>query len=306
MQRIFLVSHKKGYHGYEDYVNSLRCTLSTLYNNLEIIVVVYEQEQSIPDERQSLYFFLNYITPHFFNLFITNQNLHIYLINTEQVTRHIWDIISKHYMEKGVTILDYDLYQTSILQKIKFNSQIHYLPYQITKNETERLRSLITQSTKSYDVAFCTTNHSRKRLSLYNQLENLGFQLVDANGWGDVRDRKIAQSKILVNIHFDKDYQIFEHMRCDRWILSGMLIVSESSLSDELFDCRDLLIIDKYENLAQVVTRILANYQYYYAQYLEKLKQYSEMITDQRISLCQKICGETILGGTKSHIATSE
>lgn len=281
MRRLYIVAQKNAYRAFEDYYESLRNMIRKL---CETKVVIYDIESDIPlpTSDEDIYLFLSCITPKFYKLRIEGKHQHIYMINTEQSTRPIWSMIIKHYTNKGLTIFDYDKYQTEFAKNMVSGARICYLPYQITKSETERLTSLIMKSNKLYDVAFCSTNNSKKRTSLYKRLENRGLKLTNIYGWKDGRDHRIAQAKILVNVHYNEDYHIFEHLRCDRWILSGMLVVSEDSLSDELMDCKDLMIITKFEDMVDKIIEVIINYDYYYSQYLDQLSIQRENIVKDR------------------------
>ena len=76
--------------------------------------------------------------------------------------------------------------------------------------------------------------------------------MVNVRGWRDERDNIIGQSKILINIHYTKDYTIFEHFRCDRWIPTNVIIVSENSISDENNEFTKFIKIFKYEQIVDV------------------------------------------------------
>ena len=281
MRRLYIIAQKNAYRAFEDYYESLKTSITHLCD-IKIIIYGAESDIPLPMNNKDIYLFLSCITPKFYKFYIDGKYRNIYMINTEQSTRPIWSMIIKHYTNKGLTVFDYDQYQTEIAKKTVPNAQIYYLPYQINKSETEHLTSLIMKSKKSYDVAFCATNNSKKRMSLYNQLENRGLKLTDIYGWKGERDQRIAEAKILVNIHHNNDYHIFEHLRCDRWILSGMLVISEESLSDELMDCKDLLIIAKFENIVDKIIEVVMNYEYYYSQYLDHLSIQRENIIKNR------------------------
>ena len=70
----------------------------------------------------------------------------------------------------------------------------------------------------------------------------------------------MASAKILLNLHFNEDYHIFEHLRCDRWVLAGMIVMTEPSQSDSLLDLKDLLVIESYTKIPNLITTILRNY----------------------------------------------
>src|SRR5207253_11101973 len=96
-----------------------------------------------------------------------------------------------------------------------------------------------------------------------------------------------AKAKVLLNVHFDETYQIFEHFRCDRWALAGMIVITEKSLSDHYLDLKDLLIIETYENLKQTIHKVLNNYDFYAQQLQQKLQKSKATIIKKRTLYCQ-------------------
>jgi hypothetical protein len=283
--KIFLLSHYLAYPAFEDYCLGLK----TVLNTYEIKIIDYHDEDDIPSaimNPDDIYLFFSYIPPKFFKKHITNHHQHIHLLNTEQSTRPVWSLMIQHYTKYGIKIFDYDFYQATMYSSDPIRS---YLPYQITENENKYLTELIKNSPKYYNVAICSVNQSKRRANIYNQLQQRGLKVIDVSGWKDKRDSKIAESQILVNIHYDTDYQIFEHFRCDRWVLTGMLVVSETSLSDDSIDYKNLLIIESYQNIVDKIVAIVANYQTYYPQYLEKLLLCKKQIIDDR-QLSSTLC----------------
>ena len=178
--------------------------------------------------------------------FITCKNI-IYL-NTEQLTNPKWYNQIKSYLEKGIPVIDYDLYQSQL-----FSSPYHhYFPY----NYEPHLTILVKNTIPTYDVGMCSVN-SVRRLKIANELSALGVNVMNINLWGDVRDQWISRCKILLNIHYDENYKIFEHLRCDRWIVAGLHIVTEPSVSDHLLDLSEYITIVPYEEMVDKVVSLL-------------------------------------------------
>lgn len=279
MRKLYILSHLSASHAFEDYYDNLKIVFDPSF---EITIVLYDNEKTIPlpQKNDEIYLFMNHVPPYFLNLIIDGLYRYIYLINTEQSSRPLWSTIMRYYTTTTVNLIDYDFYQTKVLQQFTPDREIFYLPYQVTEQETTHLKSLIENTKKIYNVAFCSTNQSERRLNIFTQLEQRGLTVTDVSGWKEQRDRKISQSQILVNIHYDDSYKIFEHMRCDRWILSGMLVVSEESLSDLSNDCQDLMIVVKYDQIVDKIVDIINNYELYYSKYLNNLSK-------QKTSLCE-------------------
>lgn len=328
MYRIYLISDQSGYHAFEDYYYNLKKTLKHL-THWKIKIIVYQHDLVIPKPKpiQSasssssypIYIFMNHLPPFFEQMWINkNQSQYhcqMYLINTEQLTRSSCSQRILFYLDQGLLIYDYDLFQTKMInQQIiskptsapsstpspipRCREQVYYLPYQIRSREIKYLQTLIKQNKQIYDVGFCATNQSQRRLNIYHQLKQNGVKVIDIYGWKENRDRLISQCKILINIHYDQDYQIFEHFRCDRWILAGMLVVSETSLSDSLLDCTDLLIIVPYQQIVNKIIEILQNYDHYYQQYLNRLHSIKKQLILKRQGCCFQLI-QQIISNTK-------
>ena len=278
--KIYLVSHNDAYKAFEDYCQGLLLTLP----NVSIIVFCDESEIPVTDDR---YFFLSYIPPKFYKRYLSGKHSQLHLINTEQSTRPVWTLMLQHYSNHKIKIYDYDFYQAKTRAE-QTKEQICYLPYQISDKEDHYLTNLVKESPKYYNVAICSVNASKRRANIFRLLQQQGIKVIDVSGWKESRDLLIAQSQILLNIHYDNDYQIFEHFRCDRWILTGMLTVSEKSLSDDLLDFKDLLIIENYDRLIEKIIEIVANYKHYQELYLKKLFSVKNQIICDRKKLVMK------------------
>lgn len=277
MSHIYLIAHKSGYNGVKEYIAGIYDYLSQ-QNHIEIII--YNTSNDIPlpyskRKHQRIYIFIGQICPKYYVMYVKKKYKYIFFVNTEQTSRTLCSDIIHEYISNKLTIYDYDRYQA------KYNHS-HYLPYLMTNDENKYLQSLITQTTKKYDVAICSINGSTHRQFIINQLKSCGVSVIDVVGWDNHRDEQIASAKILINIHFDTDYTIFEHLRCDRWILSGMLVVSESSDSDQMLDCTNLLLICRYEQMIVEILNILSNYDKYYTKYLSILNDKKNNIISRR------------------------
>jgi len=171
-------------------------------------------------------------------------------LNTEQLSQPRWYTQVQSYLERGIRVLDYDLFQSQIT-----DSLLHqYLPYPYESHLTELVRT----TPKVHDVAICSINSDRRH-AMAVALHQRGVDVVDIHDWGESRDRRIAQCRILLNVHYTEQYQIFEHVRCDRWIMAGMRIVTEPSLSDPLLDVAPFMTIVAYEKMADTVVRLLSS-----------------------------------------------
>jgi hypothetical protein len=207
----------------------------------------------------------------------------MYLLNIEQMTREMFRKQNETVLEKGIHIIDYSLENIQLLNN---NKHIHYLPYQYNPKEVENLRELIKSTPKKYDVIFIGyVTPDSKRYNIINGLSQRGVNIYVSNSkWGQIRDMEVAKSKILLNIHYNNDYGVHEILRCDRWNLSGMIVVSERSLNTDLIDTRDLIIYEDYNNLIDKVIDVLNNYDSYNAELQKKSDETINTIATNRHS----------------------
>lgn len=278
---MYLLARQSIFKYFRDYCDSLinlcdRCDIH------DITVILYEDPTTIPRNSNYTYCFFQSIPDFFIS---KRAKYKLILINTEQLTNANWrntnmlDYI-KQILDMGIKVVDYDLYQ-SILSS---NPNHLYVPYQYYSKENNHLMNLVLNTPKIYDVAFCCVGKSIRRKKIFDDLIKLNIKAVDIIGWKDDRDLKIAQSKILINIHHSEGYDIFEHYRCDRWSFAGQIIITESSASDDLLDIKDLLIIQEYDKLVDTVIQTLNSYDDNKLKLAEKLEASKTHIIDTRSS----------------------
>ena len=167
-----------------------------------------------------------YCLQELFPLNYENANF-VGLINTEQLTRENWlQKIRNMVIESKIsfTLFDYSGSNAELLKE-KYNIIAKVIPYCPNENEVTKLKNLISTTEKIYDLAFIGTGD--RRLHVINQIRAQGITVYTIlSKWGDVRDIEVAKCKYLLNIHFADDYQIFEELRCNRWMMSGMKVLS--------------------------------------------------------------------------------
>jgi hypothetical protein len=154
------------------------------------------------------------------------------LFNSEQLTRkqmldHVIEL-SKH--SNCVEVWDYSKMNVDILASHGITAK-HY-PLICSTSYLSTLQGFREQPIQ-YDIGFCGGFSQRREDILYS-LEEKGYHiLVLYNEFGIERDRLLAQCKLLINIHYADDYQIFESSRCEPWLAIGVPIISEHSLDND-------------------------------------------------------------------------
>jgi hypothetical protein len=180
----------------------------------------------------------------------------ISLYNTEQLSRIDWynQVLSDYYRLKtlclNVNILEYSEYHCSIWRKVNINCEVQQLG--ISEHTLFQLTSLIRDEPKIYDYVLCGSP-SHKRTQIVNSLRSNGHTvLYITNQWGLERDRLIAQGKILLNIHYNNDYQVYEKIRCNRWLIAGMSVLTENGFDTPLHPNLTIKSFDEILNLKKL------------------------------------------------------
>lgn len=190
----------------------------------------------------------------------------IYILNTEQLSITAQKDKFVKIFNDGYSITDYSLENIKILQNLvnkdKNHKKLRYVPYQYSDIENINLKNIITNypATKKYDIAFVGAESARRN-NILNALKLAGFSIIIANGFDNHRDLQISEAKILLNIHYANDYQIYESIRCDRWAFAGHVVVSESSLFTDSLDMNPIVQFFEYEQLVSKTIEILQNYE---------------------------------------------
>ena len=260
---IFICIDEVVIQGINDYIISLMFTL-----NFKILI---NDINNIYDDN-NIYIFIQTIP-----LNIKTKNM--YLLNIEQLTKPYWNKYISNILNQNIKVIDYSYTNIKYLN----NEYITHLPYQYTNQEIDNLKNMINNNNKIYDVVLCGSI-SEKRMYIYQSLINNGINVKYINdSFGEIRDIEISKSKILLNIHFDENYKIYESMRCDRWIFAGMLLISEVSIYYNMLDIRNLVIFEKYDNLVDKVIDVVKNYDIYKSKFIEKHHIMMEQIKKSRL-----------------------
>ena len=154
------------------------------------------------------------------------------LFNSEQLTRKIMldSIISLSKHSNCVEVWDYSKINVDILASYGITAK-HY-PLVCSTSYLSTLQGFREQPIQ-YDIGFCGALGQRRE-QILNSLKEKGYRvLVLYNQYGIERDRLLAQCKLLINIHYADDYQIFESSRCEPWLAIGVPVISENSLDDD-------------------------------------------------------------------------
>ena len=167
----------------------------------------------------------------------SDKQVEISILNTEPMNLiHRYQNIEKYLRKyEGIKIYDYSLSNIHILNSNGFTNT-HHLPYLIYKEEHDFLVNLKKNTEQIYDFGIISPENPvivEHRLAVVNFLINNGYTVKVIQGFKGLRDKQIAQCRILLNIHGSNNGEvskIFEHIRCDRLLEAGYNILSEDCL----------------------------------------------------------------------------
>lgn len=176
------------------------------------------------------------------------------LYNTEQLTRpSVLDYFSNHirFNDMIYEVWDYSAANVEILNRAGLTNARH-VPFRMWNEYREELLSYQSGECH-YDVGFCGWMASKRRVDIVEELRKRGLSvLVIQDLFGRDRDMMLSKCKIIMNLHFDENYRIFESYRCFAWIDINKTVVSENSIDND-----DRCINVEYEEMADAITSIL-------------------------------------------------
>ena len=148
-------------------------------------------------------------------------------VNTEQLTvpQKVEEYKAMLAQHCPIDVYDYSLKNCEISSCFLGQSS-SYLPYYSPPAEKEKLREWLSVP-KEADVCVLGTP-SVKRQGYVDALREAGIRVEYVFSlFGEERDRQIGKSRILLNIHYSDEYVLYESIRCERWRVAGMPIISE-------------------------------------------------------------------------------
>ena len=170
--------------------------------------------------------------------------------NTEQITiPRILTKILKLAAVEPLEFWDYSLANIKILEKHGIKAK--YMPLQTTGPYLKKLKDF-TEHTKIYDIGFNGTISPRRK-TILDKLAT-SFSVFTSTSWGDQRDMELAKCRVLVNIHYDTKYMIFESARCEPWLAAGVPVISELSIDND-----DRCILTTYDGFFDTVSAYFEN-----------------------------------------------
>ena len=230
--------------------------IKKIYNKNDIIIIIYNSKNINNDL--------------FYECLNTIKRNKTYIINTEQTSIfQVFENIKKlnQYIinKNNIYLCDYSFANINTLANNNIQSKL--LEYQFNQDEICNLEKNIDIVTISFK-----NSSSKKRNCINLSLKNNFKNYLDIKGWGIKRDRLLFRSKILINIHYNSSYEIFEEIRCNRCIFNKIIVISEYSKDWKKFKYRHNMIFTDYDNIINKTKEVLNNYNYYYSLLFKNLK----------------------------------
>jgi len=110
------------------------------------------------------------------------------------------------------------------------------------------------------------SNHRKNILNnkrLINKIDIIGR-------YGKNRDQLLFKYKILLNLHYDNNYNVLEELRINRCIFNKMIVISENSIDQNKYILKNNMIFSSYDKIIDTVIDVLDNYDYYYKKLFSK------------------------------------
>jgi len=266
---------------FEDYILSILSFLNHHYPQHHFSIHYYPQIypnsfiQFIQPQHVLIYLFK--IPPFVLKHLSHHQKYHpVYLLNTEQLSipKHNYYI---HVLPRSIHLLDYSL--SNIHIKNQHQKKSIYLPYFYNPNEYKEI-----EKTNEICMIHPGTQSQRRQQFLYLCKKN-GIKVNIIHGFGNERDNQLFSHKILLNIHFDSSYQIFEEIRCNRCIHQKMIVISESSLYHEHNILKKHMIEVPIQQMISKIKEVQINYHQYHEELfreydVEKIQEYYKFHTN--------------------------
>jgi len=220
---------------------------------------------------------------------IPNILNNIYMLNTEQFQR-LEESLNNMQVNtmNNIKIIDYSKTNIDCIKSIFTKNKFFYMPYLVNHNE-------IYNYDKIYDIAYIGhfVNEKSYRMTIINSLKKLGVQTNEIKGYTIERDNLLFRYKILLNIHYEKKYNIFEQIRCNRCIFNKVIVITEKSIDID-FELKEYIIESDYDNLVDTTINVINNYKYYYDKLfsnfdIDKISKNYLKITDDTFNSIKQI-----------------
>jgi hypothetical protein len=203
---------------------------------------------------------------------LKNYNSKIIIINTEYINNfNINNMICKIHNEcKNINILEYNVLNISIYKQKFNNIKWYFIPlcYNIYLEEyyNSQITNKINYNNKDIDIIFYGSLNNRRNLILENLKNKYNIVIVPSDNSKNTNKELcclIERSKIVLNIIYYADNNIFDYYRNSFLLANKILLISESpanknyEIENKLEDLEKNIISADYDNLVNTVQKYI-------------------------------------------------
>jgi hypothetical protein len=198
----------------------------------------------------------------------------VILINADYYTHfnfeNIINIINNEKL--NITIFDYNPINMVEISVKYTNIKIEYIPllYNSFLEEHYNSQENYYINNKDIDILFFGSLNSRREKIINELKTKYKLHGIYTNNYGSISDRElcnyIKRSKIILNIYYYEHNKVFDYYRNSYLLANKVFFISEYpdsinfNIEQNLVDMDKYLILDKYENLTNLVSYYMDNY----------------------------------------------
>jgi hypothetical protein len=262
-KNIIILCDRKILHFFEDYINSLHNLFHLsifLYVEMDMVEKYLSQFMAMEERNMPFFIFMQYIPVNVMNQiqqYITHK-FKMGIFNTEQLSKKEFSgmINAQHPFFYRVDYSEVNL----LVVANELNHKKIYIPYQVHPREIH-----VGKVQKDRAICIISPSESPRRHKIIHDLQARGIQIDIVHGFREARDAELFRYKILLNVHYADDYNIFEEMRCVRAIFNQMIVISEKSWYDDIHLLRRHFLVCEYDQIVAKVVDVLINYDLYHS-----------------------------------------
>ena len=196
-------------------------------------------------------------------------------------------------------VIDYNEYNKKEIEIEGYKYDIRIIePYykEIMNNSIYKNINVI-KKIKQNDICYLLENSEKRREFKNNLLKEMNTKTekyIEIYGnYGDRVNKILKISKILINIHYDSDYELLESIRCYEGIQNRCIVISERCINEETVLLKDWIIFEDKDKIIKKVEYVLNNYEEVWESLYNNNKQEKlKNLIDNEIKKIKNIVGE--------------
>ena len=293
----------------ENYIKIIKEILEEEYKKELIILNNKDEgfenklERIIEEKKLIIIDCVHYIVNKYNENELIKKNLErIIIFNLEHLTKRNMKESKKIIFEKEKRyglVIDYNEYNKKEIEIEGYKYDIRIIePYykEIMNNSIYKNINVI-KKIKQNDICYLLENSEKRREFKNNLLKEMNTKTekyIEIYGnYGDRVNKILKISKILINIHYDSDYELLESIRCYEGIQNRCIVISERCINEETVLLKDWIIFEDKDKIIKKVEYVLNNYEEVWESLYNNNKQEKlKNLIDNEIKKIKNIVGE--------------